>query len=244
MESNEQDGLDIEYYGEKTMNEKSRRAIWPWLSLGAALLLFALLFSQSAIFKNGLGVAIGWAKELMNSHPVTGALIFFVYSALSAMLAFASSAVLVPPANLVWGRGVTFLLLWGGWIAGAIAAYGIGKLAFPLLFRLGYKEKLQKYREFVSTRMKFWVALLFCVAVPSEVPGYLLGGMHYPFWKFLAAIAIAESIFAFGIVVAGESLLSADHDSLIVAVGALIVMAAAAGVMLRAVKRRRAGGVS
>jgi len=226
------------------MNKKNRHAVWPWLALGAALLLFTVLFSQSAMFKNGVDAAIGWAKDLMDAHPVTGAFIFFVYSALSAMLAFASSAVLVPPANLVWGQRVTFLLLWGGWIAGAIAGYGIGRLAFPLLFRLGYKDKLQRYREFVSTRMKFWAVLLFCVAVPSEVPGYLLGGMHYPFWKFLAAIAIAESIFAFGIVVAGESLLSADHDSLIVAVGALIVMAAAAGVMLRAVKRRRAGGVS
>ena len=97
----------------------------------------------------------------MNAHPVMGAAVFFLFAATSAMLAFTSSVVLVPPANLVWGKLITFLLLWGGWIAGAIAAFGIGNVARPLLVRLGYHATLDKYQQFVSKRMKFWSVLLF-----------------------------------------------------------------------------------
>jgi hypothetical protein len=30
----------------------------------------------------------------------------------------------------------------------------------------------------VSKRMRFWTVVLFCIAVPSEIPGYLFGGLH------------------------------------------------------------------
>jgi uncharacterized membrane protein YdjX (TVP38/TMEM64 family) len=226
----------------KSSANKPGRAVWFWLALGAAALLLTSLF-YSATFKNFADDATGWAKEIMNARPVTGAAVFFLFSALSAMLAFASSAVLVPPANLVWGKLVTFLLLWGGWIAGAIAAFGIGNLAPPLLIRLGYKETLEEYQQFVSKRMKFWAVLLFCIAVPSEIPGYLFGGMHYPFLKFLAAIAIAEAIYAFGVVVAGESLLAFKPLPFLATVGILIVIAAGAGLLLRSLKKRKSGGM-
>lgn len=153
------------------MSKKSkasrRRAIWFWLALGAATLLLASLF-YSATFRNFVDQATGWAKDIMNAHPVMGVTVFFLFSAISAMLAFTSSAVLVPPANLVWGKPVTFLLLWGGWIAGALLAYGIGKLARPLLIYVGYKENLEEYQQFVSKRMKFWAVLLFCLSVPRR----------------------------------------------------------------------------
>src|SRR5687767_6560524 len=175
----------------------------------------------------------------MNAHPVTGAAVFFFFAAVSAMLAFTSSVVLVPPANMVWGKLITFLLLWGGWIAGAIAAFGIGSVARPLLVRLGYQETLDKYQQFVSKRMKFWSVLLFCFAVPSEVPGYVFGGLHYPFLKFLGAIAIVESIYAFGIVIAGENLVAAKPLSLLTTVAVLIVIGVSARLLLRRLKKRK-----
>ena len=227
----------------KSKANKRRRAVWFWLALGAATLLLALLF-YSATFRNFVDQATGWAKEIMNAHPVTGAAVFFLFSAVSAMLAFASSAVLVPPANLVWGKPLTFLLLCGGWMAGVIAAYGIGKLARPLLIYVGYKETLEEYQQFVSKRMKFWAVLLFCFAVPPEVPGYLFGGAHYPFLKFLAAVAIAESVYALGLVVIGESLLSFQPAPLVVTGGILIIIAVGAGLLLRRLKKRKSGGTS
>ncbi len=155
------------------------------------------------------------------------------------MLAFTSSVVLVPPANLVWGKLITFLLLWGGWIAGAIAAFGIGKVARPLLVRLGYQNKLSKYQQFVSRRMKFWTTILFCIAVPSEISGYILGGLRYPFLKFLGAIAIAESIYAFGIVIAGQNLVTAKPVPLIIAIATLIIIATTARLLLQKLKKQK-----
>ncbi len=213
-----------------------RSSLWFWIPL-VVIVLFLLGLPYSATFKNYAGKAIDWAEAIMSDHPITGAAVFFLFAAISAMLAFTSSVVLVPSANLVWGKLITFLLLWGGWIVGAMAAFGIGKVARPLLVRLGYQEKLEKYQQLVSRRMGFWTTVLFCIAVPSEIPGYLLGGLRYPFLKFLAAIALAESIYAFGIVIAGQSLVAAKPLPLISMIAVLVIILISARLLLRKVKR-------
>jgi uncharacterized membrane protein YdjX (TVP38/TMEM64 family) len=210
------------------------------LALGlVAVVVVLVLLSYSETFRGLLDSITLWAKDLMAANPLLGALIFFLFSMLSAMLAFASSAALVPPANLVFGKLVTFLLLWGGWLAGAVVAYLIGSLARPLLIRLGYKEKIEKYEEYVSRRMKFWMVLLFCFAVPSEIPGYVLGGVHYSFWRFVVAMAVTEAIYALGVVFAGESLLADNPLPLIFILGALILIGAGAGMLFRKLRKRR-----
>jgi uncharacterized membrane protein YdjX (TVP38/TMEM64 family) len=222
-----------------TASKKPWRSVWFWLALVAAASVVAfLVFSPT--FKGWVEAVTDWAEDIMMAHPVAGSVVFFLLSAISAMLGFASSTVLVPPANEVWGKPVSFLLLWGGWTAGAIAAYFIGYFARPLLYRLVQRQKLEKYEEIVSKRMKLWAATLLCLAVPSEIPGYLFGGLHYPFWKFLAAIAIAESIYALGVIIAGESLLEAKPAALAITVGILIVVAVGAGMLLRAQRKRKA----
>ena len=217
-----------------------RSALWFWIALAIIVVLLTLLL-YSATFRNFVDKATDWAKVIMDAHPVMGAAVFFLFAATSAMLAFTSSVVLVPPANLVWGKLITFLLLWGGWIAGATAAFGIGSVARPLLVRLGYQESLDEYQQFVSKRMKFWAVLVFCFAVPSEIPGYVFGGLHYPFLRFLAAIAIVESIYAFGIVIAGENLLAAKPFSLLATVAILIGIGVAARLLLSTLKKRKPG---
>jgi uncharacterized membrane protein YdjX (TVP38/TMEM64 family) len=219
---------------------KKRSAVWFWITLAIIVLLLTLLL-YSATFRSFIDKTTDWAKVIMNAHPVMGGAVFFLFAGISAMIAFTSSVVLVPAANLVWGKLITFLLLWGGWMAGAIAAFGIGNVARPLLVRLGYEETLDKYQHFVSKRMNFWSVLLFCFAVPSEVPGYLFGGLHYPFLKFLGAIAIVESIYAFGIVIAGENLVADRPFPLMVTVAILIVIGVAARLLLRTVKKRKSG---
>ena len=204
-----------------------------------ALIVGLFLLSYSDTFRGLLDSITMWAKDLMSGNPLLGALVFFLFSMLSAMLAFASSAALVPPANLVWGKFVTFLLLWGGWLTGAVLAYQIGSLARPLLMRLGYKEKIEKYQEYVGRRTRFWMVLLFCLAVPSEIPGYVLGGIHYSFWKFVIAMGISEGIYAVLIVLAGESLLSDNPLALILILGGLILIVAVAGMLFRKFRKRR-----
>jgi uncharacterized membrane protein YdjX (TVP38/TMEM64 family) len=222
------------------MSDKTGRRYRFWLVVGAAILGLVLLL-QSATFKVFLDRVVHWAEAVMNTHPVWGGVVFLLFSALSAMLAFTSTVVLVPPASQAWGNFVTFFLLWGGWTLGAIAAFGIGRSAGPLLMRLGYKEKLEKYQEYVSTRMKFWMVLIFCLAVPSEIPGYLFGWMKYPFRRFIVAIGIAEAIYAVGVIVAGEKLLKAETGPLVLILTAMAAVAGVAGYALRRIKRQSDG---
>lgn len=222
------------------MTQRLGRPLRFWLLAGAVVLALVLLL-HSAAFKDFFSDAVAWAEGIMNAHPVWGALVFFLFSALSAMLAFTSSVVLVPPATLVWGKTATFFLLWGGWTAGAIVAFGIGRGAGPLLTRLVHKEKLEKYQEYVSTRMQFWAVLVFCLAVPSEIPGYLFGGMKYPFFKFLGAIGIAEAVYALGVIIAGDKLLSAELGPLLLALAAMAAVAITAGFALRRLRKQKPG---
>jgi uncharacterized membrane protein YdjX (TVP38/TMEM64 family) len=49
--------------------------------------------------------------------------------------------------------------------------------------------------------------LLFQAAVPSEIPGYVLGILRYEFPLYLTALAITELPYAFAAVYLGESFL-------------------------------------
>ena len=204
----------------------SRRSSWRGLAL-AVLAVLLVFMVTSAAFKGHIDDAAAWSIRFAQSHPFQGSTIFFLSAAGSAMLAFASSALLVPPATVVWGKLGAFFLLWGGWTLGAVAAYGLGRLATPLLIRLGYGKKLVKYQRYVSRKMRFWSVLIFCIVVPSEVPGYLFGSAHYPFWKFIAAIGIAEAIYAYALVVVGERLLTMRPSFVFIGVGILILGAVA-----------------
>ena len=205
--------------------------------VGAALIGF---FIFSPAFKELVEDMASWVEAVMNSHPLLGALVFLLFSAFSAMIAFASSAVLVPSAIAAWGHVITFFLLWSGWMAGAAAAWGIGRLAHPLLNRLGYEEELDSYQKWVGKRMPFWGVLLFCIAVPSEIPGYVFGSVRYCFVRFFAAMGIAEAIYAVGIIVVGENLLTDKPLPLLLAIAAIVLVAAGGGWLLKRMKRKQA----
>jgi hypothetical protein len=57
----------------------------------------------------------------------------------------------------------------------------------------------------------------------------------------LCAMAIAEAIYAFGLVIAGESLVAAKPLPLLATMAILIVIALGAGTVLRAIKKRKSG---
>ena len=113
-------------------------------------------------------------------------------------------------------------------------------MARPLLNRLGYEEKLDKYQKWVGKRMPFWGVLLFCIAIPSEVPGYLFGSVRYSFVKFFAAMGIAEAVYAVGVIVVGENLLTDKPLPLLLAIAAIVLVAAGAGRLLKVVRQKKA----
>jgi uncharacterized membrane protein YdjX (TVP38/TMEM64 family) len=216
------------------------RPVWFWVGAAAAVAALALLVNTDT-FSDAVESVTHWAQGVMAEHPVAGAAVFFLLSIVSAMLGFASSAVLVPPANEVWGKPVTLLLLWGGWMAGAAIAYWIGAAASPLLAKLGAAKQLDALREFVSKRTRFWVLVLFCLAVPTELASYLLGSIHHPFVRFAAAMGISEAVYAAGMIIAGESLLEAESTPLLIAGAVLLAIAIGAGVLITRLKKKGKG---
>lgn len=148
------------------------------------------------------------ASKVIAERPVLGAVVFVVLSALSAMLAFVSSAVLVPVALYTWGETVCAALLWLGWILGGATAYTLGRwLGRPVVRWLLPTETLDRYEDRLSSETPFGLIVLLQLALPSEVPGYLLGLVRYPFWRYLLALALAELPYAVGTVYLGESFL-------------------------------------
>ena len=150
----------------------------------------------------------GTVEHLIRHRPAWGMLAFVVLAALSAMLAFLSSAILIPVAVYAWGPQLCFLLLWAGWLLGGIAAYTIGRyVGRPAVVALVRPKVLARYEGWARSGVSFLPTLLLQLAVPSDVAGYLFGLVRCRFAVFLAALALAEMPYAAGAVYLGESFL-------------------------------------
>lgn len=169
-----------------------------------ALVGLALWFSGAGA--DAIDAALGWGREVIARHAVSGMAVFVLLAALSAMLAFFSSALLVPVAVAAWGTLATLTLLWLGWIAGGLAAYTLARtLGRPVVARLASAERLAYFEGRIGARARWWMILLLQLGVPSEIPGYLCGTIRYPFAGYLAALALGELPYAVGAVYLGES---------------------------------------
>lgn len=181
------------------------------------------------------------SKEVMESYPTAGGFLFVFCAALSAMLAFVSIAVIVPVAVFTWGAPFSFLLLWLGWILGGALSFAAGRAFGRPLLRWAITAKtLHNFESHVHRDMPFGIVLLFQAAVPSEIPGYLLGTVGYRFDRYLIALAIAELPYAAATVVLGESLVTSRAWTLWVAGGMLIFISVGAILLFR--HRVRANG--
>ncbi|MCM2315510.1 MAG: VTT domain-containing protein [Thermoanaerobaculia bacterium] len=188
-----------------------------WKRLLVLLLLLgaAVLAARSESLFGELDDLLAALQTLIIRRPGWGVVVFILFSALSAMFAFLSSAVLVPIGVYVWGATLTFVLLWVGWLLGGVTAYAIGRyLGRRVVVWLVDPDKLRRYEGRLSKQARFPVVLLFQLALPSEIPGYLLGLLRYPFWLYVAALAIAELPFAAGAVSLGKSFLRRDWTAL------------------------------
>lgn len=173
------------------------------------------------------------AQPVIREHAVAGAIVFVIASGLSAMVVFFSTAVLTPIAVEAWGEVTTVLLLWTGWILGGMTAYAIGRVFGRRVVSWFVDPwRLRDYERRARTAVSFGHVLLFQLAVPSEIPGYVFGLARYRFGVFAAAMALGELPFAIGAVFLGASFLQRNY-LLLFAVGT-------AGVLLSGLAFRRA----
>ncbi len=160
---------------------------------------------------------------IIRGHPFLGATVFVVFAAVSAMIAFVSVAVVVPVAIYTWGQGISILLLWLGWILGGAFAYGIARYLGRSVVRwLTAEAGLKRLESTVNTQTPFSLVLLLQLALPSEIPGYLLGLARYPLPRYLAALALAELPYALATVLLGASFLE-RRSWVLLAVGLALV---------------------
>lgn len=218
------------------MNPTSRRRslVRAFLILVACISV-ALLLSVDWVYQ-GLQHLLANAKPLIAAHPVAGAAAFVLLSAVSAILAFFSSALLVPAAVFAWGNVLTVCLLWLGWLLGGLATYWLGRgMRQSPGLEAGAPGRFAQYLPEVSREASFALVLLWQLALPSEIPGYLCGYLGIPLRTYLSALALGELPYAIAAVLLGETVVNRQVGWL----AALGVLFATFGYfLLRALHRR------
>jgi uncharacterized membrane protein YdjX (TVP38/TMEM64 family) len=195
----------------------------------------ALMLSVDEVY-GSLQRALSAAEPLIAGHPYLGAAVFVSLAALSAILAFFSSALLLPPAVFTWGNTITFGLLWLGWLLGGICTYALGRaLRRPQGRASRTSRQFELYRQRVPGEATFTLVLLLCLAMPSEIPGYLCGYLGVRLRTYFPALALAELPYAVGAVVLGDGVVN-RHLGWLLAFG--LIGAAASLYALRLLHQR------
>lgn len=175
------------------------------------VILLAFLFWYSAPLQNIFYDSVSIANDYTDARPVTGVIIFIALAAISAIFSLFSSVALVPAAIMIWGGSLTLTLLLAGWIIGDIIAYFIGAYALRnIAGKFIPIEKIDQYRGKISKKTEFGLILLFRIAMPTEIAGYLLGVIKYHFGKYFLATFLSELPFALLAVYAGDALITQD----------------------------------
>lgn len=196
------------------------------LVLGGLIIVAGLVAASDALHSRAAEL-LAYCEALIRDFPVLGVALFVLLAAASAMLAFFSSALLVPVGIYAWGAVVCFGLLWLGWFIGGVLAFAIGRcLGRRMAAAIIGERRMAELSARIDRRSRFPHLVLFQAAVPSEIPGYLLGSLHFQFLPFAAALALAELPYAFATVYLGSSFLERDSLELVaMGAGGLLVAA-------------------
>lgn len=172
------------------------------------LLILAVLLVLAQPMHSWLLSLFEMAEAPIRERSTWGMIVFVLLVALSAMVAFVSSAVFVPVAITVWGATACVVLLWIGWFAGGLAAYGIGRfIGRPSVERLVGAGTLERYEGWARSGKSLVPMLIFLLGIPSDMACYLFGLVRCRFIPFVSALAVAEVPYAVGAVYLGTSFL-------------------------------------
>jgi uncharacterized membrane protein YdjX (TVP38/TMEM64 family) len=166
-------------------------------------------------------------QPVITAHPVAGAVLFVGLAALSAVLVFFSSIVLVPFGIHAYGEATCLLFLWTGWFLGGVLTYTIGRgVGWPVARWLLSPRVAAEYRDRLPTSRPFLTVLLLQLALPSEAAGYLCGLLKVPVASYLGALAVAELPYATGTVLLGNAFFEREYPLLLsLAVAGLLLLA-------------------
>ena len=215
------------------------RVVWRRAALLAVLCLGFATVAASGTLHAALLDVLAASRDLIVRFPVQGALLFVLLAAISAMFAFVSIAILVPVAVFVWGEPLSMLLLWVGWILGGVTAYGIARfLGRRVVHWLTAVTALNRLEHRIRPDTPFSLILIFQLGLPSEIPGYVLGLVRYPFGSYLLALALVELPYTIATIYLGAGVVGAN-SGLVLAIG-LSAVALSVGAFYLLRKRMRA----
>lgn len=197
------------------------------VALVVIVLLVAGIAASSGHLHQWIVHVIEQSEPVITGHPVAGAFLFVALSALSAILVFFSSVVLVPFGIHAYGEAACFLLLWTGWFLGGALTYAIGRGAgWPLARWLLSPGVAAEYQARLPSSRPFLTVLLLQLALPSEAAGYLCGLLRVPPLAYLGAVAVAELPYALGTVLLGNAFFRREYWILLsIAVAGLLLIA-------------------
>lgn len=202
----------------------------------AALVVAAGAVVASDSLHGRLAEAVLWGEALIARAPVAGMAAFVVLSAFSAMFAFFSSGLLSPVAIAAWGTGRTLGLLWLGWLLGGAVTYAVGRFLGRSAAGLFVDDAtLALWESRVTSRAHVSHVLLFQVAMPSEILGYVLGLVRYSFRTYMAVLAVSEIPYALAVVYLGESFLAGNATTFVLIGGATLGLSAGVYYLVRRV---------
>ena len=186
------------------------------LSFILLALFIALIFWSSSSLQGFFYDSLDLFKGFTEENKILGIFIFIGLAALSSMLSLFSSIPLVPVAIVSFGAPLSLILLLGGWLLGESIAYFIGQYAGRSLLNYFVSlERIEYYKKLIPGKSQFLLVLLFRLAVPAEIPGYVLGAIKYDFWKYLLATFLAELPFAAVTIYSGKAFISGDKMTFI-----------------------------
>lgn len=209
------------------------------LLVGILIVIVGLVTASDTLHDRTAEIVV-WTEGVISQAPVVGMFLFVLLAMISAMVAFFSSAVVAPIAIYSWGKAGTFILLWLGWLLGGILSYCIGRyLGRSVVSMFVDEEKIDGWERELGARARFIHIVAFQAAVPSEIPGYVLGILRYSFPLYLIALSITELPYAIATVYLGESFLEGESSIFILLGFAVIIFSIFLFQWLRKMLRQR-----
>jgi uncharacterized membrane protein YdjX (TVP38/TMEM64 family) len=202
---------------------------WRRIVMLALLCIGLAALTRSDVLHAALIELLTAIEAVITDQPLLGATLFILFAAVSAMFAFVSIAAIVPVAVYTWGLFFSIVLLWIGWIVGGIISYAIGRyLGRPVVNWLSSSnDTLRKLESRINHNSPFGLVVLFQLALPSEIPGYVLGLARYSLPRYLLALGIAELPYTVATVLMGQSFVQ-RRSGAVLAIGAVVILSSIA----------------
>lgn len=178
------------------------------ISLIISLAFIGFLIWSTVEFQHYFSKILLIFQSLIQKDEGLTILIFIGLSAAMTMLSSFIRVLPIPIALILWGNTPTMLYLLLGWLIGDALSYLIGYSAGnPVVKKFFSLEKIDYYREKIPPRAEFKLILFFVVAMPAEIPNYVLGSIRYDFAKYFIATIFSEVVYVLLSVGTGRTLI-------------------------------------